>query len=452
MKMSLFLNRFKVSHHNSVFYHPRGRKNYQISQNIPLTQKRIILILFLVGVFCLALYLGNLEKNIFPIFSTNQSENPNLSKKELSSASNINTNNGNIVHPDKIPTLKRDIWIRATDSAAFPARIRHTSIVFNDRMWVIAGEGEHGERLRDVWYSSDGSRWSASNISAEFPGRYDSGSVVFDGRMWIIGGYGVSEKSPSKIARHLNDTWYSGDGVVWKEATGSAAFSGRSDADLLVYHDKMWIIGGYGDGGEIYNDVWYSSDGIQWFEANASVAFPARLGATSVVYDDRIWIMGGLGSNIFPLNDVWSSSDGIVWNEDNASAAFPKRYQATSAVYDNKMWILGGSNGKSGVRSFDGKSPRQFFNDVWFSTDGVIWTPANVGTDEGGSDTSIPIFQPRMSHTSVIYKDKIWVIAGGLNRIMDKTAGPFDIRFMNDTWYSESRVSDGITDPMNGNR
>ena len=41
-------------------------------------------------------------------------------------------------------------WTRATASASFPARRGHTSVVFNNKMWVIGGYGT--ANLNDVWY------------------------------------------------------------------------------------------------------------------------------------------------------------------------------------------------------------------------------------------------------------------------------------------------------------
>lgn len=445
LKMVFFYENW-TDYHNSYFYYPHNRKGIQTFQWISNIQKRIIVVLFLIGILFLAFCIIEMEKDPSSSILTNQSENQAFSKDDIHPEIIDNANHGNSSLADDSSSATGSTWTQAASSAPFPARIRHTSVVFNNRMWVIGGEGEHGERLHDVWYSTDGSHWTAANISAEFAGRYDPMSVVYDGRMWIIGGWGVVEQASSEKGRTLNDTWYSSDGILWTRATEAATFPAREDATSLVYDNKIWILGGSGDFGKILNDVWYSRDGIEWSEVNASAAFPARLGAASVVYDDRMWIIGGTDSNLLPLNDIWSSTDGVFWTEINSSAAFPKRYQATSIVYDDKMWIIGGSNGKSSYPFINGQYPLHFFNDIWYSTDGIIWKTANNGTDESGSDPATSLFQPRQSHTSVVYMDRMWVIAGGLNQISDKTAGPFYIRFMNDTWYSGTRVYDDISD------
>ena len=317
-----------------------------------------------------------------------------------------------------------ETWIQAASSAAFPARVRHTSLVYDNRMWVIGGEGDHGELLNDVWSSADGANWSEANGSAAFSGRYDPLSLVYNDQMWIIGGWGIPGKNVSDKIRLNNDVWYSSDGIQWYEANASAAFPPRAGATAITYANEMWIMGGANESGIPLNDVWYSSDGIQWHEANASAAFSPRDRATSVTYANKMWIIGG--DSGIPLNDAWYSSDGIQWHEANASAAFLPRVAATSVVYNNRMWEIGGGNGGETA------SWTQFFNDVWSSSDGSNWTQAQCKNLPEGSVT--PTFQPRELHTSVVYHDRIWIIAGALN-MPDNP--PFDIRFMNDTWYFE---------------
>ena len=48
-------------------------------------------------------------------------------------------------------------WASATSAAAFTARLNHTSVVYDNKMWVIGGDDEsESSCLNDVWYSGDG--------------------------------------------------------------------------------------------------------------------------------------------------------------------------------------------------------------------------------------------------------------------------------------------------------
>ena len=127
---------------------------------------------------------------------------------------------------------------------------------------------------------------------------------VYHNKMWVIGGWSGYDAGGILY----NDVWYSTDGITWKQATGSAAFSPRMSHSSFVYDDKMWVIGG-GFGNSFYNDVWYSTDGETWTQATGNAAFPVRDGPSSVVYDGKMWLMGG----------YWGSGKQDVWNSTISS-------------------------------------------------------------------------------------------------------------------------------------
>jgi len=195
----------------------------------------------------------------------------------------------------------------------------------------------------------------------------------------------------------------------WAQATNHAPFSTRYSHTSVVFHNKIWVIGGLGDNGKNYNDVWSSSDGVSWTQETAHAAFSPRHVHRSVVFDDKIWVIGGRdGVSLEPLNDVWFSSDGITWQQTTPHAPFVPRWDFGCTVFNNKMWVIGGS--QDGI----------VLNDVWFSSDGVNWKEAVK---------SAP-FSPRMNLAATTYQDKIWVTGG------------FDWKHdFNDVWSSVDGVS-----------
>lgn len=244
-------------------------------------------------------------------------------------------------------------WFEATAAAAFSDRDDHTSVVFNNKMWVIGGYNG-STNLNDVWSSSDGVTWIQATSAAASSGR-NSSSVVFNNKMWLIGGWVDS------YPWALSNIWFTSDGITWTQATSTAAFNGRAGHTSVVFDNKMWVIGG-GNGSTIFNDVWYSLDGIIWTQATAAAAFSSRSGHTSVVFDNKIWVIGGTndfyGCGGDRFNDVWYSSDGITWTQATSAAQFSGRDVHTSVVFDNKIWVIAGfTNGGNGL------------NDVWYTED-----------------------------------------------------------------------------------
>jgi hypothetical protein len=264
-----------------------------------------------------------------------------------------------------------------------------------------------------------GQSWSFTTLRAPFSPRVGFSTASFLNAMWVIGG--------SNASTPVNDVWYSTDGENWTETSAAAAFSARNGLQALAYNNLMWVIGGY-NGSNSLNDVWNTPDGANWAlilnnaASPGSTQFPERWGLRTLVYnpstgsglDGKMWVIGGFGNGLY-FNDVWSSTDGSVWTKVTGSAAFSGRFQHGCVVYNHKMWVIGGSNGGG-----------NYLNDVWSSTDGMTWTPVLAN-----SATPAPTqFPQRYQLQALVYNNQLWVIGG------DNAASDF-----NDAWYS----TDGVT-------
>ena len=64
-----------------------------------------------------------------------------------------------------------------------------------------------------------------------------------------------------------------------------------------------------------------------------------RYGHATVVFDNKIWLIGG---NDGSQCDVWFSSDGIIWTESAKLSEITGIMHHTLVIFDNKIWILGG--------------------------------------------------------------------------------------------------------------
>ncbi len=168
-------------------------------------------------------------------------------------------------------------WTRVTGSAGWSKRHSHTSISYDDKIWVMGGY-DGTPYKNDIWYSTDGVSWTRATGSAGWTRRYSHTSISYDDKIWVMGG------SHTSMGTDENDVWYSTDGVSWTQATASAGWSGRNDHVILVYDNKMWVMGGhiYGDSAR-YDDVWYSEDGIDWYDAEVDPPIVSSRISTSIV-------------------------------------------------------------------------------------------------------------------------------------------------------------------------
>jgi hypothetical protein len=303
----------------------------------------------------------------------------------------ISDDDGNTASDTLVVSL--NLFAPATYSAAFRSRMYQSGVVFNNKMWLFGGVGIAQETpritftsLNDVWVSENGKTWTKTTSTV--PARSGHSMVVFNEKLWLIGGYA------SSWGTYKNDVWCSSDGVSWTCVRDSAAFSPRIFHSSVVFNNKMWVIGGLTRISPM-SDVWSSIDGVIWekaLEASEAAGFPARCYHSSLVYADKLWVIGGRDTGYNPINDVWCSSDGATWTKATAGADFSPRQGHTGLVYDKKIWVIGGY----GFDSYD------MAKDIWNSADGATWIQA---------EDSIH-FAPRAFHSSVVFKNRMWVIAG----------------------------------------
>ncbi|MCX6722559.1 MAG: hypothetical protein NT094_00650 [Candidatus Staskawiczbacteria bacterium] len=213
-------------------------------------------------------------------------------------------------------------WKLETSSAGWPAREGHQLVVFQNKIWFIGGVkyGEHhilpwffggitlgkNQLFNDVWYSDDGINWKEATKNAGWAPRWDDAVSVFNNKLWMIDGmdyYGNLYK----------DVWSSTDGITWSLVDKDPPFASRQGNAIIDYQNKLWVISRlnsseYGGGA---NDVWYSDDGINWEKTKQDPLWTGREDVGVVVFKDKIWVMGGMDKNFTWTNDVWQSTSNI---------------------------------------------------------------------------------------------------------------------------------------------
>lgn len=243
-------------------------------------------------------------------------------------------------------------WTRAGEVAGSRCGIDIPSAwVFDDRMWVADVEGL-------LFASADGADWSLVTDRAPWRGRRAAGAATFAGRMWIMGGGGGG--------RFLNDVWSSADGVNWTRELAAAPWSTRLIHNTpLVLDGRMWLLGGAAMGDYYpfrpYSDVWCTEDGRHWEQVVDEAPWRGRIWGSTVVYHDRLWLLGGFRSEPTweNLGDVWYSTDGAEWNEFSCPATcrhsgganhpvivdnsiWAARHEMSVYVLDGTLWVVGG--------------------------------------------------------------------------------------------------------------
>ncbi|MFK7776606.1 MAG: GDSL-type esterase/lipase family protein, partial [Gimesia sp.] len=254
--------------------------------------------------------------------------------------------------------------------------------------------------------------WVKVTEKAGWQPRDSQGELVFKDKLWIFGGWFNSYAAPPR------DVWNSSDGKTWNLVSKEAPWI-HSDLPMsVVFKDKMWMMGGWYNGRlkghSAGNQVWSSIDGKQWKEVTKKAEWTPRLASALVEFKGKMWLLGGIENYYFGdekslKNDVWYSSDGKDWKLATANAGWSPRAYHQAAVLNGKIYVFGGGNYTPEYHAT---------NDVWSSEDGIHWK----------QETANAPWYERLWFSSVVYRDRIWVIGGWSNH---------PAKNKNDAWYSK---------------
>lgn len=228
-------------------------------------------------------------------------------------------------------------WTPSSQTPQWSARSGHVVLVFEDALWIFGGrthiEGNESIRKRanDIWRSEDGATWEFMG-EAPWYGRNRHAGIVFNNRVWIMAGTGPDG--------YLNDVWSSPNGVDWVLETSAAPWQPRFSPSLVEWDGRLWLIGG--GGYPDTNDIWSTLNGKDWNLEKDRAAWSPRRGQSVVVYDDYLWLLGGRVFHQFNSSEIWRSSDGIHWRLSTARAPWGRRSVHTCVVHEDKLWFMAG--------------------------------------------------------------------------------------------------------------
>ncbi len=257
-------------------------------------------------------------------------------------------------------------------------RAEHPALIsFNNKLWILGGHRPgvgfaFDDVTNGVWSSSDGLSWTVSKPAVatdRWSKRERISTVVFNNKLWVIGGNGYpafgNTNSPSAA---YNDVWSSSDGTTWTIATANPGYIARTNPAVFVYKNKIWVAGGKDNGGNLLNDVWNSADGNAWTQVTTTTAFTGRWGHQIVADNNQLILVGGEEATGVS-SDAWvSENDGVAWTKIAQGdvralpASFKGRRDFSMFVNSGSVYIIGGL----GVK--DANSKYTYTNDVWKGT------------------------------------------------------------------------------------
>jgi N-acetylneuraminic acid mutarotase len=178
-------------------------------------------------------------------------------------------------------------WTLVRTAPPWRGRREHMMAGFDGKLWVIGGADAAYQWFAEAWWTTpdfvDG--WQP-DTSWTGPARGDSAVAVYNNELWIIAGQ-------SNGAAGLADAVSKAPGQAWRTRTLPPGFTARNCAQAQVVGDKLYVFGGRGGTAGGLLDMW-CYDGAVWTQLGDTCPWGHDLfGYASTVKDGEIYVTGG---------------------------------------------------------------------------------------------------------------------------------------------------------------
>ena len=262
--------------------------------------------------------------------------------------------------------------------------------------------------------------WATVNDDAPWAARAGLRVVELGDRLLLLGGRTPNQSTIPGDSTIWADVWASDDGgSTWFDLLNGepAPWPPRAYFQAVVHDDHVYVIGGQDFGlqpnpfcalleqglepppglgidpdapcpellptSNFFNDVWRSADGIEWELLTDAAPWEPRAGLSAEVVGDHIYVLAGSQNDDSSIvgaggpareyfHDVWRSTDGVEWELMTDAAPWEPRAGAATVERDGLLFLFGGEDGFTCDPLPDCEAP--YFNDVWVTADGVSWS------------------------------------------------------------------------------
>jgi len=216
-----------------------------------------------------------------------------------------------------------------------------SAAVWGNRLYVFGGKTLDNQVLNTVdYYDLSAHRWYSSQVPDFTHERYNAAAVVYHDKIYLIGGR--SHREVTKMVEVFDPVQN-----MWSVA--HSLHEKREGHSALVLNDRLYVIGGQEEESSMVDDMeWFDEGQNKWNTVDGEMPFE-RVAAFSAAAGDTLYVFGGYYYGLTKtLYKGWSNEDGLQWIL-GAELQEGRAYGATAQSGDS-LFLIGGetASGKTG--------------------------------------------------------------------------------------------------------
>lgn len=221
------------------------------------------------------------------------------------------------------------------------ARAGASVAVWGGKLYVFGGKSNDNRVLNTVdCYNLSTHQWNSSNIPNFNHERYNAAAVVYHDRIFLIGGRGYNEVMKMvEVYDPVQNVW----------SVAHSLHEKREGHSAVVLQDRIYVIGGQEEESSLVDEIeWYDEGQNNWKKVDGETPFE-RVASFSAAVDDTVYMFGGYYYGLTKtLFKGWFNDQGSQWLQDGELQE-ARAYGATVRSGDS-LYLIGGetASGKSG--------------------------------------------------------------------------------------------------------
>lgn len=161
----------------------------------------------------------------------------------------------------------------------------------------------------------------------------------------------ISEDGNNATYYHvvINDDPVNPESLNWTQKNAAVDFGLTQHFNGFYLNNKIFVLTGdiVPEADSVYTKLVYSEDGSIWTEVNLPTDFPRGIYHSLKVYNDVVYMVGYVGwdeatHRFIGKEEIWTSTDGIIWNKMDYPAGMGSVFKNID-VFNGALMVWGGS-------------------------------------------------------------------------------------------------------------